>query len=262
MISHSWFGFQFFETRPWLDLQQLGHLRTPCFGPSWKDFDLLKLSCLASSTQQLRCSSYEYSHQPFCLFWWCSWNWLMGTFTGNPAIWGSKTSRRVRNRACRRINMLKKMITLSVFRGLLIRKKMFPKKVIFLGFCNPYSTNFGPFFALPLSLIIVHVDLCGFFHEVRTQSVFPTPLPGSNVLIDLGIETITRFCTDWGRHCCLTQLPSWVNATPPHAQRSMRGVFNFNRTFTSPPHHMLSVACVACSTSTERSHLHPNTCSA
>ena len=77
--------------------------------------------------------------------------------------------------------------------------------------------------------------------------------------------------------------------SPPHDQRSSSGVFNFNRTFTSPPHHMLSVACVACSnanerehphptpphphpmisiaavacsTSTERSHLHPTTCSA
>ena len=65
------------------------------------------------------------------------------------------TSRRVRNRACRRINMLKEMTTLSVFRGLLFRKKMFPKKVIFLGFCNPYSTNFGPF--LPCHF---HWSLC------------------------------------------------------------------------------------------------------
>ena len=47
-----------------------------------------------------------------------------------------KTSRRVRNRACRRINMLKKMTTLSVFRGLLIRKKCSQKRSFFLDFAT------------------------------------------------------------------------------------------------------------------------------
>ena len=46
------------------------------------------------------------------------------------------TTRRVRNRACRRINMLKKMTTLSVFRGLLIRKKCSQKRSFFLDFAT------------------------------------------------------------------------------------------------------------------------------
>ena len=53
-----------------------------------------------------------------------------------------------------------------------------------------------PFFALPVSVIIVHVDLCCFFQQVRTQRVFPSPLLGSNVLIDPDIETVSRFGTD------------------------------------------------------------------
>ena len=87
------------------------------------------------------------------------------------------------------------MTTLSVFRSRL--KVFFLKKiVIFLAFGNPSTRNPDLFLALPVSVIIVHVDLCCFFQQVRTQRVFPSPLPGSNVLIDPGIETVSRFCTD------------------------------------------------------------------
>ena len=87
------------------------------------------------------------------------------------------------------------MTTLSVFRSRL-KVKIFKKKGHFSCVWQPFHTKSGPFFALPVSVIIVHVDLCCFFQQVRTQHVFPSPLPGSNVLIDPGIETVSRFCTD------------------------------------------------------------------
>ena len=83
-----------------------------------------------------------------------------------------------------------------------------------------------------------------FFATGQDTTRFPSPLPGSNVLIDPGIETVSRFCTDWGRDCCLTQLQSWVNATSAHTTSK------------------LSLASVACSTSNESSHPHPTPCSA
>ena len=74
----------------------------------------------------------------------------------------------MRNRACRRITIVKKMTTLSVFRSRLNAKICFKKIVICLAFGNPSTEIPDLFFALPVSVIIVHVDLCGLFREVRT----------------------------------------------------------------------------------------------
>ena len=79
-----------------------------------------------------------------------------------------------------------------------MQKSVSKKWSFFLRLATLSTENSGPFFfALP-----VFSDHCA-CRPVRSFSrgqditrFSHLPLPGSNVLIDLGIETVSRFCTD------------------------------------------------------------------
>ena len=157
------------------------------------------------------------------------------------------------------------MTTLSVFRSRL-KVKILKKKCHFSCVWQPFHTKSGPFFALPVSVIIVHVDLCCFFSTGQDTTRFPISIAR--------IECIDR---SWHWNCqpflyrLRTGLLPYTTSKLSQchqcahnfqAQRSISGVFNFKRTLTSPTHHMLSVASMACSTANERSHPHPTPCSA
>ena len=130
--------------------------------------------------------------------------------------WGSNISRRVRNRACRRITCWKKWQPFQCFVAFWSGKKCSQKRSFFFDFAT-LTAQISDLFCLA-----TFIDHCAcrplrFFSWGQDTKRFPNAIAR--------IECIDR-SWHWNHH-----------------------------PFTSPPHPMISVAAEACSTSTERSHM-------
>ena len=146
------------------------------------------------------------------------------------------TSRRVRNRACRRITIVKKWQPFQCF--VAVSKLFFKKKSHFSCVWQPFHTKSGPFFALPVSVIIVHVDLCCFFSTGQDTTRFPISIARIECIQLYHYRCQRQYQQKYDNHYYDTLLKT--------------GNRNTRYMLTSPPHPMLSVASVTCSTSNER----------